>query len=74
MKNFPDANGHFGRFGGRYVAETLMPALLELESAYHRNRRDPAFKKELAGFLKDYAGRETPLYLASNLTPKAQGA
>ncbi len=73
MKNFPDANGHFGPFGGRYVAETLMPALLELESAYHRNRRDPAFKRELTGFLKDYAGRETPLYLASNLTRRLKG-
>jgi tryptophan synthase beta chain len=55
------------------VAETLMPALLELENAYHRNRRDPAFQRELTGFLKDYAGRETPLYLASNLTRKLKG-
>jgi tryptophan synthase beta chain len=70
MVNYPDTHGHFGPFGGRYVAETLMPALLELESAYHRNRKDPAFKRELTGLLKDYAGRETPLYLASNLTRK----
>jgi tryptophan synthase beta chain len=74
MKRSPDANGHFGPFGGRYVAETLMPALLELESAYHRNRQDPAFKQELTELLKDYAGRETPLYLASNLTRKLKGA
>jgi tryptophan synthase beta chain len=73
MVRYPDVNGHFGPFGGRYVAETLMPALLELESAYHRNRKDPAFKRELTGLLKDYAGRETPLYLASNLTRKLQG-
>ena len=73
MVRYPDTHGHFGPFGGRYVAETLMPALLELESAYHRNRRDPAFKRELNGFLKDYAGRETPLYLASNLTRKLKG-
>jgi tryptophan synthase beta chain len=73
MVNYPDTHGHFGPFGGRYVAETLMPALLELESAYHRNRKDPAFKRELTGLLKDYAGRETPLYLASNLTRKLKG-
>jgi len=73
MSKYPDANGHFGPYGGRYVAETLMPALLELESAYLRARKDPAFKREWTGFLKDYAGRETPLYLASNLTRKLKG-
>ena len=51
----PDAGGHFGVFGGRYVAETLMPALLELERAYLRLRRDARFKRELAGLLTGYA-------------------
>ncbi len=74
MNKYPDANGHFGPFGGRYVAETLMPALLELERAYLRARKEPAFKRELTGLLKDYAGRETPLYLASNLTRKFKGS
>jgi Pyridoxal-phosphate dependent enzyme/N-(5'phosphoribosyl)anthranilate (PRA) isomerase/Tryptophan synthase alpha chain len=73
MTEYPDANGHFGPFGGRYVAETLMPALLELEDAYRRARKEPAFKRELTGLLKDYSGRETPLYLASNLTRKLKG-
>jgi tryptophan synthase beta chain len=73
MVSYPDTNGHFGPFGGRYVAETLMPVLLELEEAYRRKRKDPAFKRELTGLLKEYAGRETPLYLASNLTRKLKG-
>jgi tryptophan synthase beta chain len=73
MKKSPDAHGHFGPFGGRYVAEALMPALLELESAYRQNRKDPVFKRELNGLLKDYDGRETPLYLASNLTRRLKG-
>ncbi|MBI5586575.1 MAG: tryptophan synthase subunit beta [Deltaproteobacteria bacterium] len=69
----PASRGHFGPFGGRYVAETLMPALLELESAYRQARKDPAFQRELSGYLKDYAGRETPLYLAANLTRRLKG-
>ena len=64
----PDRHGHFGRFGGRFVPETLMPALLELEEAYRRIRRDPDFKKELAGLLKDYVGRPSALYFAAHLT------
>jgi tryptophan synthase beta chain len=64
----PDKHGHFGQFGGRFVPETLMPALLELEEAYGRIRRDPEFKKELAGLLKDYVGRPSPLYFARHLT------
>jgi tryptophan synthase beta chain len=64
----PDKQGHFGQFGGRFVPETLMPALLELEEAYGRIRRDPDFKKELAGLLKDYVGRPSPLYFARHLT------
>jgi tryptophan synthase beta chain len=64
----PDKHGHFGQFGGRFVPETLMPALLDLEEAYGRIRRDPDFKKELAGLLKDYVGRPSPLYFARHLT------
>ena len=69
----PDKHGHFGQFGGRFVPETLMPALLELEEAYARIRRDPEFKKELAGLLKDYVGRPSPLYFAKHLTEVLQG-
>ena len=64
----PDRDGHFGIFGGRYAAETLMPALLELETAYRAARKDGAFKKEFAFYLREYAGRETPLYEARRLT------
>ncbi|RJP88282.1 MAG: tryptophan synthase subunit beta [Desulfobacteraceae bacterium] len=71
---YPDANGHFGPFGGRYVAETLMPALIELEEAYNRCLPDPAFQKELCYLLKDYTGRPTPLFLAERLTKALGGA
>lgn len=71
---YPDANGHFGPYGGRYVAETLMPALLELESAYHRFVSDPGFQKELGYLLSEYAGRPTPLFRADRLTRKIGGA
>ena len=74
MHMLPDRQGHFGIFGGRYVAETLMPALIELEQAYRRIRRDPAFRAELRGYLADYAGRETPLYFATHLTGRLGGA
>ena len=70
----PDGTGHFGPFGGRYVAETLMTALVGLESAYRRARRDRAFGTELAALLRDYAGRPTPLTFAERLTRKAGGA
>ncbi len=73
-KNMPDKQGHFGIFGGRYVAETLMPALIELEEAYRRAAQDPEFRREFRHYLHDYAGRETPLYFAENLTAKAGGA
>ncbi len=72
--SLPDKRGHFGIFGGRYVAETIMPALLELEEAYRACRSDRAFQKDLDRYLRDYAGRETPLYLAKNLTEKLGGA
>ena len=70
----PDKKGHFGIFGGRYVAETLMPALIELEEAYKASRKDRAFRDEFAYYLKEYAGRETPLYYARRLTEKLDGA
>ena len=73
-KNLPDKQGHFGTFGGRYVAETLMPALIELEEAYRRAAQDPEFRREFRHYLHDYAGRETPLYFAENFTAKAGGA
>ncbi len=66
--------GHYGKFGGRYVAETLMPALIELDEAYRRLRRDRDFRREVADCLREYAGRETPLYLARRLTERLGGA
>ena len=70
----PDPAGHFGPFGGRYVAETLMSALIELEKAYREAWRSRSFHRELDGLLKNYAGRPTPLYFAERLTEKAGGA
>ncbi|MDP3789660.1 MAG: tryptophan synthase subunit beta [Candidatus Omnitrophota bacterium] len=70
----PDKKGHFNNFGGKYVPETLMAALAELESAYARSKKDPAFRKEIDYYLKNYAGRPTPLYFAANLTKKLGGA
>ncbi len=64
----PDANGHFGIFGGRYVHETLMPILKELEIEYEKYRHDEDFWKEVDGYLKDYVGRENPLYFAKNIS------
>ena len=64
----PDERGHFGEFGGQYVPETLMPALIELEAAYHAAMEDPEFHRELDGLLKDYVGRPSPLTLASRLS------
>lgn len=74
MPTMPDKLGHFGPFGGRYVAETLMPALRELDEAYRRLRRDSEFKREVRDHLKEYAGRETPLYFARRLTDHLGGA
>ncbi|MEL6137247.1 MAG: tryptophan synthase subunit beta [Cyanobacteria bacterium J06628_6] len=64
----PDKLGRFGRFGGKYVPETLMPALSELEEAFYKYRDDAAFQSELNGLLKDYVGRANPLYFAERLT------
>lgn len=63
-----DANGHFGIFGGRYVPETLMPTLLELETAYNTYRRDPTFWEEVHYYLNEYVGRPSPLYFAANIS------
>jgi tryptophan synthase beta chain len=70
----PDARGHFGPYGGRYVPETLMAPLLELERAYAAARRDRRFQSALQDLLRDYAGRPTPLYFARRLTEHAGGA
>lgn len=70
----PNNDGHFGPFGGRYVAETLMAALIELESAYKKAASDRKFASLLSGLLRDYAGRPTPLYFARRLSEKAKGA
>lgn len=69
----PDKTGHFGTFGGRFVTETLMPAVHELEKAYHEAIKDPAFHQKLNELLKQYVGRETPLYYAENLTKLGGG-
>jgi tryptophan synthase beta chain len=74
MQSQPDRSGHYGQFGGRYVAETLMPALVELDAAYRRLRREPEFQREVRTYLREYAGRETPLYFAARLTERLGGA
>ena len=72
--NLPDASGHFGPYGGMFVPETLMTALQDLEREYHAARKDPEFRKELAGLLADFCGRPTALYFAERLTEKLGGA
>ncbi len=74
MTKTPDKLGHFGIYGGRYISETLMPAVMELEEAYLKWKKDAGFKKELAYYLGEYVGRPTPLYHAERLTRKAGGA
>lgn len=70
----PDKNGHFGTFGGRFVPETLMPALKELEEAYLQFRNDKEFRQEFDYYLREYVGRPSPLYFAEKLTRKLGGA
>ena len=70
----PDERGHFGLYGGRYVAETLMPALIELDRVYRESRADAAFMAEFRRMLRDYVGRPSPLYLAERLTAAYGGA
>jgi len=71
---YPDEKGHYGPYGGRYVGETLMPALLALEEDYEKTRLLPAFKQELHRLLQNYAGRPTPLFHASRLSEDIKGA
>ena len=77
-KNFsakiPDARGHFGPYGGRFVPETLMHPLRELEAEYFRAQKDPAFKREFEYYLREFCGRPTPLYFAERLTRELGGA
>jgi tryptophan synthase beta chain len=70
----PDERGHFGIYGGRFVAETLMPLILDLEKAYDEAKADPAFKREMDGHLTHYVGRPSPLYLAERMTDHLGGA
>jgi len=72
--NLPDEKGHFGQFGGRYVSETLIPALTELQNAYEEAKKDPNFQKEIDYYLKNYVGRPTPLYFAERMTKELGGA
>src|SRR6202453_1219294 len=74
LESLPDARGHFGPYGGMFVPETLMTALNELTAEYEKAKKDPAFQKELAFLLREYAGRPTPLYLAERLTLQLGGA
>ena len=66
-KNFPDKNGNFGQYGGRYVAETLMPLILDLEKKYLFYKKNKKFNDEFSELSKDYIGRPSPLYYAKNL-------
>ncbi|MGH7054419.1 MAG: tryptophan synthase subunit beta, partial [Stellaceae bacterium] len=70
----PDERGHFGLYGGRYVAETLMPLVLSVEAAYAAARRDPAYQAELDHYLEHYVGRPSPLYFAERLSRHLGGA
>ena len=74
LRTGPDERGHFGIFGGRFVAETLMPLILELERAYGEAKADPAFKAEMDSHLRHYVGRPSPLYFAERLTAHLGGA
>jgi tryptophan synthase beta chain len=73
LTQLPDADGHFGPYGGVFVPETLMPAITELRLEYEAARHDPAFQAELQGLLRDYCGRPTPLYFAERWTEKLGG-
>src|SRR5580765_765542 len=68
FRNQPDDRGHFGQFGGRYVAETLMPLILDLEREYRAAKADPAFRAEFDALLEHYVRRPSPLYFAERLT------
>jgi len=72
-KSMPDASGHFGKYGGRFVAETLIPLILEVEKAYKNIKKKKKFTSEFKKYLKDYVGRPSPLYFAENLSKKLKG-
>ncbi len=72
-KSVPDASGHFGKYGGRFVAETLIPLILEVEKAYKNIKKKKKFISEFKKYLKDYVGRPSPLYFAENLSKKLKG-
>ena len=74
LRTGPDERGHFGQFGGRYVAETLMPLILDLERHYRAAQQDNAFKAEFDDLLKNYVGRPSPLWFAERLTQHFGGA
>jgi tryptophan synthase beta chain len=74
LKNQPDERGHFGPYGGRYVAETLMPLILEVEKAYNAAKADPKFWEEIEYLAEHYVGRPSPLYFASETTKHLGGA
>jgi tryptophan synthase beta chain len=74
LKSMPDATGHFGAYGGRYVAETLMPLILAVEAAYDEAKADPSFQQELNYYLQHYVGRPSPLFYAERMTKALGGA
>ena len=74
FRSGPDERGHFGIFGGRFVAETLMPLILSLDEAYKAAKADPSFQAELDHFLEHYVGRPSPLYFAERMTQHLGGA
>ncbi|MFC0684757.1 tryptophan synthase subunit beta [Novosphingobium clariflavum] len=73
FRALPDETGHFGQFGGRYVAETLMPLILDLETEYRKAQQDPAFWAEFDALMKDFVGRPSPLYFAPRMTEHFRG-
>ncbi len=73
-KNYPDKNGNFGQYGGRFVSETLMPLILDLEKQYLYYKNEKNFKNDFSNLSKEYIGRPSPLYFASNLTRYIGGA
>ena len=71
--NWPDENGYFGKFGGRYVAETLMPLILEVEKNYNKIKNENSFKKEFEYYLNKFVGRPSPLFFAERITNDLKG-
>ena len=72
--NWPDEKGYFGKFGGRYVAETLMPLIMEVEKEYYEIKKDESFFKEFHYYLEKYVGRPSPLFFAQRITNDLGGA